>query len=302
MVQDRQWSRVTRGAKCPICGKGDYCTRSGGLVLCMRVESPKPSSCRMGGWLHSIDDGHEPTPTTLPKRERPNIDWGVLAQDMFTSPTAAEERFYLAKTLGVSEAALVELKVGRGWDDYRSLPYSSWPERDAAGKVVGIVRRYRSGDKKTMQFSSHGLYYATNFLRMRRGPVFLPEGGSDTAAMLGVGLNVVGRPSNLGGVDQLAAMLATCRNEVVVLGERDEKPDKRGEHDSCPSTCLGCLRCWPGMVGAKETAARLKKHLRQRVRWAMLPPSAKDVRAWLNQNSMTAVEFLKAARSWGTNP
>lgn len=293
---ERQWTRVTRSAKCPICGKPDYCSRSGNLVLCMRVESARLSGCRLGGWLHSLGVDSEPTPTTLPKQPKPNIDWTVLSQSMFTGATAAEERGYLAATLGVSESALVELQVGRGWDDYRSKPYSSWPERDETGRVVGIVRRYRDGGKKTMRHSSHGLYYADGYLRMRLGPVFLPEGGSDTAALLSVGVNVVGRPSNLGGVDQLAALLGRCRNTVVVIGERDEKPESRGQHPSCPSTCTGCLRCWPGLVGAQETAKRLRERLRRRVKY-VLPPT-KDVRAWLPLREMSPVDFLQAVRGW----
>lgn len=296
-VTERQWTRVSRSKPCAICGKGDYCTRSGGLVLCMRVESQKPSGCKLGGWLHSVSDGRqEITHTTVPK-EKPRIDWTLLAQKMFAAPNAAGERYYLSKTLVVKEAALVELGVGSGWDDYRSLPYSSWPERDAQGVVVGIVRRYRDGAKKMIRWSSHGLYYADGFLRMTNGPVFMPEGGSDTAAMLSLGLNVIGRPSNLGGVDQLAELAATIhkRNRLVVMAERDEKP--RGEHPSCPKYCRGCLRCWPGLIGAKETAKRLEERLKRKVFWTL--PEAKDVRAWLNEHDeITAVEFLKAVRTW----
>lgn len=288
---ERTWVRVTRTERCPICGKPDYCCRSGGLVLCMRVESQKPSTNRMGGWIHVVEDEREFTPTTLPKAEKPHIDWTLLAQSMFEAPTAAEERNYLAKTLGLKESALVELSVGRGWDEYRGLPYSSWPERDALGKVVGIVRRYRSGAKKTMRHSSHGLYYAMKLIRMKNGPIFLPEGGSDTAALLGIGLNVIGRPSNLGGVDQLAQLAKGCsaRNGLIVLGERDNKPNV---HDDCD----GCLLCWPGKAGAKETAKRLETALKRKVRWIM--PAGKDVREWLSGREMTGPEFLKEVRSW----
>jgi hypothetical protein len=256
-------------------------------VLCMRVESPKPSTCRLGGWIHVVEDATY-QPTTLPKKEKPTIDWHALAQAMFESATAAEERNYLAKTLGLKESALGELKVGRGWDDYRHLPYSSWPEKDATGRVVGIVRRYRDGAKKTMRHSSHGLYYSANLIRQRSGPILLPEGGSDTAALLGLGLNVIGRPSNLGGVDQLTELLAACSNTIIVLGERDEKHT----HDNCH----GCLLCWPGLAGARETAKRLGAALKRTVHWTL--PEGKDVRAWLNGREVTAAEFLGELRAW----
>jgi hypothetical protein len=282
-MAERTWKRVTTAEKCPICGKPDYCTRSGGLVLCMRVESPKPSTNRLGGWLHRIGDDTETTLTTLEKKPKPVIDWTTLARTMFESPTAAEERNYLAQTLGVSEAALVELGVGRGWDVYRSLPYSSWPERDAKGSVVGIVRRYRDGAKKTMRHSSHGIYFAAPLMRMRLGPVFCVEGGSDTAALLTLGVNVVGRPSNLGGVDQLVQMARSISRYTrwIVVGERDEKPDGR----------------WPGKQGAVTTAERMTEQLQRRVKWIM--PPAKDVRAWLNQTgTMSGPDFLKAVQAW----
>jgi hypothetical protein len=252
----------------------------------MRVESPKPSTNRLGGWLHSIGrDELAVNEISLPKAEKPYINWTVLAQTMFESPTAAEERNYLAVKLGVKESALVELGVGRGWDEYRGLPYSSWPERDPKGIVVGIVRRYRDGAKKTMRYSSHGLYFAAPILRMKHGPVFLPEGGSDTCCLIGIGVNAIGRPSNLAGVEMLTELLtATLRKKypqpVIVLGERDEKPDGS----------------WPGKLGAVETSKRLQAKLHMKVSWIM-PPS-KDVRAWLQDHPVTGPEFLKAVRAW----
>jgi hypothetical protein len=252
----------------------------------MRVESPKPAKGNGGGWIHRLGT---PLAALLVKRdpkEKPYINWTVLAQTMFESPTAADERNYLAKTLGVKESALVELGVGRGWDEYRGLPYSSWPERDPKGNVVGIVRRYRDGAKKTMRHSSHGLYYAAPILRMSRGPVFLPEGGSDTCCLIGIGVNAVGRPSNLAGVDMLTELLAgllrkRCPQAVIVLGERDQKPN--GD--------------WPGKLGAVETAKRLGERLKTNVGWRL--PPAKDVRAWLQTvPTMTGPQFLQAVRTW----
>lgn len=275
---------MTRREPCPICGKPDYCCRSGDLVLCMRVESQKPSTNRMGGWLHVVD-GAPPVVVSLPKKDKPIIDWGALAHSMFTAPTAAEERHYLARTLGVSEAALIDLEVGRGWDEWRGKPYSSWPERDATGKVVGIVRRYRDGAKKTMRHSSHGLYFVAHWAVMP-GPVFLPEGGSDTAALISVGVNAIGRPSNLGGVKELAKVLSGVDKGLIVIGEDDRK-----QIDECK--CGRCLRCWPGLAGAVQTAERLGKALKRLVR-VRLFPGEKDSRAWLAKHpSANAADVLE---------
>lgn len=273
------WIRVSRLERCPVCGKPDWCQRTadGTAVHCMRVESAKPANGPMGGWIHRLGDPM-PCVTEQPKRTKPSIDWGLLAQSMFE--TGAEERYYLSKSLGLKEAALVELQVGRGWDDYRGVSYSSWPERDAKGKVVGIVRRYRDGSKKTMRHSSHGLYYAAKWWE-RPGPVYLVEGGSCCAAALSFGGCVVGRPSNLGGVDLLKALLVDGPRgrQIFVVGERDEKLDRKGGVTTCAVDCSGCAWCHPGLFGARHTAHKLSVALRRKVYWSM-PNGFKDCRDW----------------------
>lgn len=279
------WLRVSRSEPCPVCAKSDWCQRSAdGLAAhCMRLKSPKPAKGDGGGWIHKLD---QPLIAVLVEREKeakPEIDWDATAMEMFNSAKADETRNSLAQSLGVKVAALAELGVGRGWDDYRGLPFSSWPERDATGKVLGIVRRYEDGSKKTMRYSSHGIYFTKPVLRMRNGPVFLVEGGSDTAALLSVGVNAIGRPSNLGGVQQIVALARTLGRctRLIVVGERDEKPDGM----------------WPGRQGAVATAERLTEELKRKVKWIM--PPAKDVRAWLNQQgSMDGPQFLKAVNAW----
>lgn len=46
-------SRVTRKKPCPICGKPDWCGIGQGFVVCMRIQSTRPTSNR--GWLHKLD-------------------------------------------------------------------------------------------------------------------------------------------------------------------------------------------------------------------------------------------------------
>lgn len=273
---ERTWRRVTTRNRCPVCGKADYCmvAEDGSVANCMRVEGPRLGKNKLGGWLHRLADPMPLPPIRKQKTtDKPKLDWTLLARTMFEAPTAGEERNYLAKTLGLKESALVELHVGRGWDEYRHKPYSSWPERDASGKVVGIVRRYRDGAKKTMQHSSHGLYIGPLYMP---GPVLLPEGGSDSAALVGLGLNVIGRPSNTGGVDELVKLLKKDKKPVVVLGERDKK-----SIDECH--CGTCMRCWPGLAGALLTAQRLIAGLKRHVSVKMFK-GAKDAREWVNQH------------------
>lgn len=255
----------------------------------MRVESAKPSGGSLGGWIHRLTDPL-PARKPRPKQSTERIDWTETALRMFTARQAKAEREWLSEKLTLRIDALEEMLIGWGWDEYRNRPFSAWPERDAEGKVVGIVRRYRDGAKKTMEHSHHGLYYGRTPTVMP-GPIFLPEGGSDTAALIGVGVNVIGRPSNTGGVDDLAAMLAKATKVIVVLGERDEKLDRKGTN--CPADCAGCMWCFPGLAGAKQTVKRLAEKLNRAVALRMFP-GAKDAREWLKQNpGATAPDILQ---------
>jgi hypothetical protein len=269
------WLPVTKRDPCPVCKKNDYCTRTadGELVCCMRVESAKPSTNKLGGWLHKLAD---PLPVVVVKpKEKPVIvDWTNEAAGMYER--GADARKKLSKTLGVTVESLEELMVGCGQDEYRTRDcFTSWPERDASGMVVGIVRRYDSGAKKTMKGSRHGLYYGRHYAVMP-GPVFLPEGGSDTATLIGLGVNAIGRPSNTGGIGELVAMLRGIRKPVVVLGESDRNADSE-------CNCGWCLRCWPGLAGANLTATRLSEGIGSRVTVRMFR-AAKDAREWIKAN------------------
>lgn len=200
---------------------------------------------------------------------------------MFEDPLAKDMRGDVAKRLGVSTRSLEQLHVGYGFD--REGTFSSWPERDAAGKVVGIMRRYRDNSKKIMRWSRHGLYFAID-ADCVPDVVLCPEGGSDVAALLTIGLHAIGRPSNASGVDMLGAAIFNMQikpRRVIVLAERDAKFDKRGTMPQCPKNCHGCSWCWPGAYGARTTAARLREMLKGCDVLTRLP-AGKDVRTWLN--------------------
>lgn len=240
-----------------------------------------------------------------PKRERPPHDvskWTALADDCYRSPDAKRTRDQVAADLGVSVASLERLGVGYGFDDYRKFSYSTWPERRQGGKVMGIVRRYRvpvddSGKNKLMmEGGRHGLYLPSDWWR-GTGPILIPEGGSDTAALTTLGISAIGRPSNVGGVNTLIGVLASCEQlsrPLIIIGEHDQKPERIGTQASCPKNCDGCAWCYPGRYGARVTAEALSKALprwievdgkkrRVRVTWRMAPAGFKDVREWLNK-------------------
>lgn len=304
--QARKWNRVSKSEPCCICGRPDFCTVSedGAVAHCQRVESDKPATGSLGGWIHKT--GREPMDVaSLPRRKeevRPVIDWDERAQAMFARCLHGNGWTLLAETLGVSEAAMKRLGVGIGYDDFGDREsFWSFPERNVNLKCTGIVRRYRDGSKKTMKWSRSGLYLVREWWKPE-GPILLVEGGSDTAAALTMGLCVIGRPSNRGGVNLLCGALHGHRNrKVIVMAENDAKPEKRGDLKSCPTKCKGCPHCAPGMTGARATAVALATALKMTVQVCFCGDGAKDTRDWLNQQSNRAdlgkryIQSLRAA-------
>jgi hypothetical protein len=191
----------------------------------------------------------------------PPADWPARAA-RYAEQMTDERARELASQLGVAAASLREL--GAGYDARADC--WTFPERDPAGRVVGIQRRYRDGRKRMIKGGRRGLCLPRPLAAVN-WPVFLVEGPSDVAALRTLGLDAIGRPWASGGLAELASLFeadATCR-PIVVVAEDDRKPDGS----------------WPGMEGALATAEYLARSLGRQVLFALPPDGAKDVRAWL---------------------
>jgi hypothetical protein len=95
------------------------------------------------------------------------------------------------------------------------------------------------------------------------GPVYIPEGASDTAALHSVGACAIGR-AMAKGLQIREWLVRMLRNEfagrdIVVLGDNDEKDG-------------------PGREGAFELADYLRNILDRPITWALPPTGHKDVR------------------------
>jgi hypothetical protein len=223
----------------------------------MRVKSDHPHA--KGGWFH-FDKPLEDSPRerSEPAKPEPKIDAEPLAKEFYQHASAPLIRAELSESLGVSTESLDLLKVGVGWDAHDNARFASFPSRNADGKVVGITRRYRDGSKKTFKGTTNGVFYIREWYKLP-GVILIVEGASDVAAATSVGLCSIGRSSNIGGVSEIKQLLHNHGQgrPVVVLGENDEKPHKRGVHDYCPKDCPGCPHCFPGKFGAEHVAAQL---------------------------------------------
>jgi len=308
-----QWVRVSRAEPCVVCGHTDWCGRSadGTVARCSRIESEKESRGKDGAvaWIHVLS---EPLPSVEVK-EKPapvgKAEWNRRMRQMCEHPDGSRRREELSASLGVSVPSLEALGVGVGYDHTGEM-FFSFPERDERWQVTGIKRRYANGSQKHMVGAKPGLSMAREWM-LAPGPVFLPEGGSDVAALLTLGLCAVGRPSNTGGVEVLIRLLRDLRHKpIVVLGENDRKPDRIGKElvetkdidglRLCPRNCEGCQWCWPGRYGAQVTAQRLTNAFGRRVYYRMIA-EAKDAREWLQKYGAGGYQFvrsLKVPESW----
>ncbi len=211
-----------------------------------------------------------------PKRaEPPAKDWAMLLKTLQAAMT--DDRLgKLAETTGVPVAAWA--KLSPGWADKETLkamraggagwadapPDGAWAiaEHDGDGRTIGLTLRAEDGRKGAPAGGKRGVVVPTN-LHQLPDPVLIVEGASDVAACCAMNLAAVGRPSNLGGAEQVADLLDG--RAVLVVGERDGKPDGK----------------WPGRDGAKAVAKQLAGRWGESVQWALTPPDTKDVRAWL---------------------
>lgn len=281
------WSNVSREKPCPVCGKPDWCrTAKGGHLVTCRRTTAAPGLWRLlkttssGGGVFALDDGlgvrtFQPrTISTAPVQARPAAAlpaaWGERAKAWQTA--AGDQVQVLAESLGVDAASL--RAIGCGWDKGKRA--WTFPVRDGVANVVGIAQRFdsprlnREGKtitKAMVTGSRTGLFFDPRNWSQGNGPILLVEGASDTAAAMTMGLAVVGRPSNRGGLDHLALLLldVPASRPILVVGERDQKPDGN----------------WPGRDGATSTAQQLAVKLHREVGWAMVPDGAKDTREFL---------------------
>ncbi|MBM3978693.1 MAG: hypothetical protein FJ304_00120 [Planctomycetes bacterium] len=272
---------VSASNPCPVCKKPDWClvAPDGSAAICQRVESAK--KCGEAGWLHRLD-GSAPNPSAKKKPSGAGTDWRARAAK-FAANLDADRRHKLAAELKLSADALDALPLlGFNPDESHGACYT-FAECDAAGNVVGLLRRWGKrvsikGGKPTnkARIGKQGLTLPTGW-RERSGAVFPVEGPTDTAALTAAGLAAVGRPSNSGGAALLAELFRDldAGREIIIVGENDRKDS--GE--------------WPGRTGAISVATALAKALRRPVRWALPPESAKDVRDWLTDPARAAVPW-----------
>ncbi len=141
-----------------------------------------------------------------------------------------------------------------------------WPEFNFGGAVVGIGKRGTDG-KKTMEPDSKRGVIVPHGLEDQQGTLFSPEGFSDTAALLTMGLRTIGRPQSQATRNTLPTLAKFAKQfDLVVVADND----KNGA----------------GVEGAKQTAQKIATKIGKPIRWAKIPEPFKDARQYLAQQNI----------------
>lgn len=224
MTLNTSWLRVDKSHPCPICEHPDWCLLTGPegnptAVICARIESDK--RCGDAGWLHRLRDDDA---WRRPRRRTVQIatpgaairpDLASLAEQCSQAirPDVLDR---LGEGLGLSTESLCRLGVG--WSgEHRAYTF---PMSDASGNVLGIRLRLPSGRKLSVRGGKEGLFIPRDLAGA--GLLLICEGPTDTAAMLDLGFDAVGRPSCRGGTRLLVDLVQRRQAaEVVIVADTD---------------------------------------------------------------------------------
>jgi 5S rRNA maturation endonuclease (ribonuclease M5) len=128
--------------------------------------------------------------------------------------------------------------------------------RAPAGGVVGIRLRLASGRKLSVRGGHERLFVPSELTGS--GPLLIAEGPTDTAALLDLGFDAIGRPNCSGGTRHVVDYLQLNGvHDVVVVADGDE----------------------PGRIGAEKLARILTAYVED-VRVIAPPAGIKDARQW----------------------
>lgn len=271
---------VTRRQPCPICGHPQHkpvgwCLHDSqrGLTLCGHV----PSNRRIGdeaGWLHGKEIKSLDRAVASKPKPKPKFDPSPMVK--FKAAMNNQRYQSLAHELGVTVASLQAIDTG--WDAEHDA--YAFPMRDRWRNIIGVRLRRPDGFKFAIENSRNGLFYPE---LVNDGPVLLPEGPTDTASMISLGFDSIGRPFCRGGIEMLCEVFSRIKRPAVIIQDLDAVLDENGLCGHCGDSAW-CHRCRPGQFGAAATADALFG-IAQWVKVIAPPPGIKDARQWLRDGA-----------------
>jgi hypothetical protein len=258
-----EWIRVNKNNPCPICGKPDWClvAEDGSVAICQRISDGSKRKIGEAGYLHKLTDDFRKAryvPKHKPKPP-PVVNWEKLTADYRKNLDMVKAVDFF----GLSAAALDDCLLG--WDTVKKV--HAWPMKDGRGNIIGIRLRTLDGKKFSVPGSKNGLFWPLSVKADSDELLFFPEGPTDTATMLDLGLPPVGRASCGTGYQFIKTMIEHENRQTVVVSDKD----------TAKYTPDGKV-FYPGYDGGLKLARSIKPFVRS-VR-LIKPPKHKDIRAW----------------------
>jgi hypothetical protein len=229
------------------------------IGLTMRHLFPTPYALAHGRRTGLVRVGSRGVGSNGP-RAVPPIDHAYFEDLLRRAQTSRKKLRELAQVLRLPVRSLLALEVGH--DCHRWV----FPERESKGRVTGLVYRYADGSRHCESGSKRGLTIPRDLDQFSEGPLYLPEGPTDTAALHSVGAAAIGRPaartSRLATQWLVKLLGKHVDRPIIVVGDNDE--EEKGKR--------------PGRDGARELARFLREKLGRPVAWALPVAPYKDVR------------------------
>jgi len=228
-------------------------TKDGGAAICPRTSFGYDKDMGDAGYLFVLrkDRFNYPTPPLRKpesKNEQPpvEIDWNRMVANCCDN-LEPELAYRAAESLGIEFNTLDRMHMGQDGKDNLTFPMF-----DGSREPIGIRVRNMDGKKWAIKGSRNGLFVPKR-LRETIG-ILICEGPTDTAAMLDLGFDAIGRASCNTGAEFCKPIVA--KREVVIIADSDG----------------------PGLEGAEKLAEELWD-VASTVR-IITPPYAKDARDW----------------------
>jgi hypothetical protein len=236
--------RVSKDHRCPVCRKSHWCGVSddGTLVICMRVPEGSVGTAKNGGYIHILrnNTGRQDCPCVRTVHLASKVktpDHSMLALRFQAAAKKAGAYKLLSEMLALSEKSLQRFGVGYDPDTRISL----WPLSDAAGRIIGLNRRWPDGAKKIMLGHHQGLYMPADLPRnLNPTTLLITEGGSDAVAAVDLGYWSVGRFCCGQNADLLIELIQRRQPSEVVLIPDADPPGQAGISRIVPDLLVIC--------------------------------------------------------------
>lgn len=243
-------------------------------AICTSIsEGGKKVGTQDAGWLHVlVRDANPRKYKAPPKKFKPERlpNWNMLVRNCQNNLLDLSG---LSKELGVTANSLSRLEVG--W--FRKC--YTFPMKDGNNRFIGIRMRAKKG-KFAIPGSKNAIFWPLGVLADSKNTLYISEGPTDTAALLDLGFDAIGRASCNTGFAYIKQMIEHHRRAVVIVGDKDEAKKR-----------LDGSLYWPGHEGALILAKDLKPFVRS-VK-VIKPAWYKDVREWVrNGATRTKIELI----------